>query len=58
MVFAVNSVESGERNFAAFQALAKQINGTGASESPAGAVRSSTGAGAVLAALSLLAFLL
>jgi hypothetical protein len=28
MVFAVNSDESGPNNFAAFQALAKQLNGT------------------------------
>jgi plastocyanin len=29
MVFAINAVEGGNRSFAAFQALAKQINGTG-----------------------------
>lgn len=29
MVFAINAVESGNKSFAAFQALAKQINGTG-----------------------------
>lgn len=28
MVFAINAVESGNKSFAAFQALAKQINGT------------------------------
>lgn len=33
MVFAVNAVESGNKSFAAFQALAKQINGTGTSPS-------------------------
>ncbi|KAF8969952.1 hypothetical protein BDZ97DRAFT_2055606 [Flammula alnicola] len=30
MVFAANAVESGPKNFAAFQALAKQLNGTAA----------------------------
>jgi plastocyanin len=34
MVFAVNSDESSARNFAAFQALAKTINGTGTTTSP------------------------
>lgn len=34
MVFAVNSDESSDRNFAAFQALAKTINGTAASAAP------------------------
>jgi hypothetical protein len=29
MVFAANAVETGPKNFAAYQALAKQINGTG-----------------------------
>jgi plastocyanin len=31
MVFAANAVESGPKNFAAFQSLAKQLNGTGSS---------------------------
>ena len=30
MVFSINAVESGPNNFAAFQALAKRINGTAA----------------------------
>jgi plastocyanin len=38
MVFAINSDESGGRNFAAFQSLAKQLNGSSAAaSSPAGA---------------------
>lgn len=35
MVFSVNAIESGPYNFAAFQGLARQINGTSAS-SPSG----------------------
>ncbi|KAF5330438.1 hypothetical protein D9619_005835 [Psilocybe cf. subviscida] len=35
MVFAVNAVESGPKNFAAFQALAKQLNGTTTPSTPA-----------------------
>jgi len=31
MVFAANTVESGPKNFDAFEALAKQLNGTGSS---------------------------
>jgi len=41
MVFAINAVESGNKSFAAFQALAKQINGTG-SGTASSAVPSST----------------
>lgn len=41
MVFSINAVESGPNNFAAFQALAKQINGT----STASGSGSSTGSG-------------
>lgn len=33
MVFAANTVESGSKNFAAFEALAKQLNGTSGSSS-------------------------
>ena len=36
MVFAVNSVESSQRNFAAFQALAEKLNGTSTSSSGTG----------------------
>ncbi|KAG9102824.1 hypothetical protein FRC06_001013 [Ceratobasidium sp. 370] len=43
MVFAINAVESGNKSFAAFQALAKQINGTGSSTASS-AVPSSTSA--------------
>ncbi|EIN14163.1 hypothetical protein PUNSTDRAFT_95790 [Punctularia strigosozonata HHB-11173 SS5] len=35
MVFAINAVESSQRNFDAFQALAKQLNGTNATTSSA-----------------------
>jgi len=35
MVFSANAVESGPKNFAAFQALAKQLNGTITSNTPA-----------------------
>jgi len=45
MVFAVNAVDSGTKNFTAFQALAKQINGTSSTaSSSAGASSSTTGA--------------
>jgi hypothetical protein len=37
MVFAINAVESGPNNFAAFLALAKQINGTAATTGASGA---------------------
>jgi plastocyanin len=52
MVFAINSVETSERNFAAFQGLAKQINGTAAASSTPGstAPADSTGGSAKLAA--------
>ncbi|KAG8706734.1 hypothetical protein FRC08_000890 [Ceratobasidium sp. 394] len=43
MVFAINAVESGNKSFAAFQALAKQINGTG-SGTASSAVPSATAA--------------
>ncbi|QRV86154.1 hypothetical protein RhiJN_14172 [Ceratobasidium sp. AG-Ba] len=41
MVFAINAVDSGDKSFAAFQALAKQLNGTG-SGSPSSAAPSAT----------------
>ncbi|KII88409.1 hypothetical protein PLICRDRAFT_111045 [Plicaturopsis crispa FD-325 SS-3] len=44
MVFSINAVESGPNNFAAFQALAKSINGTSTSTS-SGASPSSSGSG-------------
>lgn len=53
MVLAINSVETSERNFAAFQGLAKQINGTAAATSStpgATAPAASTGGSAKLAA--------
>jgi len=34
MVFSANAVESGPKNFAAFQALAKQLNGTSSTTQP------------------------
>jgi hypothetical protein len=34
MVFAINSDESSQRNFSAFAALAKQLNGTSALAAP------------------------
>jgi plastocyanin len=34
MVFAANTVESGSKNFAAFQALAKQLNGSSSTTTP------------------------
>ena len=37
MVFSINAVESGPNNFAAFLALAKQINGTAATTGASGA---------------------
>jgi plastocyanin len=59
MVFAINSDESSDRNFAAFQALAKTINGTGSnsnstgqtanSQNAAPAVRASMASAALLA---------
>ncbi|KAI0318493.1 hypothetical protein OF83DRAFT_1171065 [Amylostereum chailletii] len=42
MVFAINSVENSTRNFAAFQALAKELNGTGASTSASSSAPAST----------------
>lgn len=42
MVFAINPVENGNKSFAAFQALAKQLNGTGSGTAPSSAAPSST----------------
>lgn len=51
MVFAINSDESGPRNFAAFQALAKQLNATASNStggsSGGGSSGGSSGAGVV-----------
>jgi len=44
MVFAINAVESGNKSFSAFQALAKQINGTAGSPTGSSAAPSSTAA--------------
>jgi plastocyanin len=44
MVFAVNSDESSQRNFAAFQNLAKELNGTNATTSGSASTPSATGA--------------
>ncbi|KAF8610513.1 hypothetical protein BDV93DRAFT_430391 [Ceratobasidium sp. AG-I] len=44
MVFAINAVESSNKSFAAFQALAKQLNGTAASGTASSATPSSTSA--------------
>ncbi len=46
MVFAANAIESGPNNFEAFQARAKQINGT-SSNSTSSTTGSGNGAGAV-----------
>jgi len=63
MVFAVNSDESSGRNFAAFQGLAKTLNGTNSSDSTApnpsgntdnGAMSSSVGSGFVIALVAAL----
>ena len=46
MVFAINSDESGARNFAAFQALAEQLNSTTSSSTSSGSSpTTSTGSG-------------
>lgn len=42
MVFSANAIESGPNNFAAFQALAEQLNGTSTSTSSATSSSSST----------------
>ncbi|KIJ63263.1 hypothetical protein HYDPIDRAFT_29525 [Hydnomerulius pinastri MD-312] len=51
MVFAVNAVASGPNNFAAFQALAMQLNGTGSSTS-AGSSPTQTGSNGGAAKIS------
>ncbi|EUC62134.1 FliC domain protein [Rhizoctonia solani AG-3 Rhs1AP] len=59
MVFALNAVESGNKSFAAFQALAKQINGTGsgtpASSSGAPSASATASPGSVISGASHLA---
>ncbi|KAF8078487.1 hypothetical protein FPV67DRAFT_1465429 [Lyophyllum atratum] len=47
MVFAINAVENSERNFTAFQNVAKAINGTAAAQSAAPTSTSPAGNGAV-----------
>jgi len=42
MVFAINAVESGNKSFSAYQALAKQLNGTAPAGTSSGASPSST----------------
>ncbi len=65
MVFSVNAIESGPNNFAAFQARAKQLNGTSSTSSGAASPTNTTngassissigvGAGTVAALLSIL----
>ena len=55
MVFSANAVETGGRNFAAFKALAMQLNGTAGTASPYAAALSTrssmTSAGAAVIAL-------
>lgn len=56
MVFAANTVESGPKNFAAFQALAKQSNGTSSSttgpySSPSAAWRPAVGSSSIAVVL-------
>ncbi|PAV23312.1 hypothetical protein PNOK_0038000 [Pyrrhoderma noxium] len=53
MVFSVNAIESGQNNFAAFQARAKQINGTSTSTSSGSASSSTDTSGSSSGALSL-----
>lgn len=53
MVFSVNAIESGQNNFAAFQARAKQINGTSTSTSSGPASSSTDTSGSSSGALSL-----
>jgi plastocyanin len=48
MVFAINAVDSSPRNFSAFQAIAKELNGTAANASASGSAPSSTPTGAAL----------
>lgn len=53
MVFAANAVENGPRNFTAFLDLAKQINGTGATNGGAGNGGYGDGGDAISARVSL-----
>ncbi|KAH8117615.1 Cupredoxin [Phellopilus nigrolimitatus] len=50
MVFAVNAIESGPNNFGAFQALARQLNGTSASSTATSSGSSSTNTSAAMSA--------
>jgi len=47
MVFAINAVDNGPKNFTAFQALAKQINGTSSGTSGSSTTSASSGASRV-----------
>jgi len=51
MVFSANAVESGPKNFAAFQALAKQLNGTATTPGYGAADRSSSSANILMLGL-------
>jgi len=55
MVFAVNPVQTGPRNFSAFQALAMQINGTAAPAAGGSAAAPGTGAASRVSASAALA---
>jgi len=46
MVFAINAVDNSTRNFAAFQTLAEQLNGTASASGSASATGSASGSGA------------
>ncbi|KAJ7070903.1 hypothetical protein C8F01DRAFT_1108287 [Mycena amicta] len=52
MVFSINAVDNTTRNFAAFQALAEQLNGTAAAASPSASATGTTGAASSLRASS------
>lgn len=47
MVFSINAIESGANNFAAFQSLAKQINGTTSTSGSASPSSTQSGASRV-----------
>jgi len=48
MVFSANAVESGPKNFAAFQALAKELNGTTTTTPGYGAADRSSSSASIL----------
>lgn len=57
MVFSVNAIESGPNNFAAFQAKAKQLNGTTSDTATTNGTRVTTvgrGAGAVATIIAII----